>query len=346
MIFPAVATVLGLSTSTLWFAFVLLASVGIVLFLARHGGGSGRPKAAPTARPVATDRARASRQHVCEASCGTAKSDFIQVWEFDAHGAYVVATAPSAAARPVIPGMDRPGDDDASLHVARRRLKSATGARSIEIFPVHDEGRVVGLLVVGWRRHHPPLDEAQKRLLSLLADHLALASERTRLERSARTDDLTGLPNRSALEAELRREMARSARLGVPLALALVDLDDFKILNDTKGHLAGDAALRSAATLWRTHLRDSDLLARLGGDEFAVLLPACPLDEARDVVERMAQQTPEGVSCSVGVTAWTPGEDPDTLVDRADRALYAAKAAGRSRTVAFPDARQRAVTPA
>ena len=67
---------------------------------------------------------------------------------------------------------------------------------------------------------------------------------------------------------------------------------------------------------------------------------------ARDVVERMADRTPDGVSCSVGVTAWTPGESPDTLVDRADRALYAAKAAGRSRTVAFPDARVPAITPA
>jgi diguanylate cyclase (GGDEF)-like protein len=154
----------------------------------------------------------------------------------------------------------------------------------------------------------------------------------SRLEGLARTDPLTGVPNRRVWEEELPRELDRARRMGTGLCLAMIDLDDFKSYNDRFGHQAGDQVLKEAAGAWRAEVRSTDLLARYGGEEFVLLLPACALDDAVRIVERLRTVTPL-VTCSVGLACWDFQEAGAELVARADQALYAAKAGGRNRYV-------------
>ena len=154
----------------------------------------------------------------------------------------------------------------------------------------------------------------------------------SRLEGLARTDPLTGVPNRRVWEEELPRELDRARRMGTGLCLAMIDLDNFKAYNDRHGHQAGDLVLKEAATAWRAEVRSTDLLARYGGEEFVLLLPACALADAVAIVERLRAATPL-VTCSVGLAEWNFQEASADLVERADRALYAAKAEGRNRYV-------------
>jgi diguanylate cyclase (GGDEF)-like protein len=143
--------------------------------------------------------------------------------------------------------------------------------------------------------------------------------------------------NRRAWDDELPRELARSARSGQQLCVVLLDLDHFKDYNDRHGHQAGDRLLKAAAAAWQGRLRKTDLLARYGGEEFAVLLPDCGPANAMEIAERLRTAQPE-VTCSLGVAAWDGREAVTELVARADRALYAAKAAGRDRSCAAPGA--------
>jgi diguanylate cyclase (GGDEF)-like protein/PAS domain S-box-containing protein len=169
-----------------------------------------------------------------------------------------------------------------------------------------------------------------------ISDRKLLEGEReallTRVEGIARTDDLTGLPNRRAWDEEVRREFARSKRLGFGIATAIIDLDNFKAFNDRHGHPAGDQLLREAAAEWRLALRVSDYIARIGGEEFAVLLPGCPPVDADKALARLRNATPGEQTCSAGVAYWDGDESPEGLVSRADQALYEAKRLGRNRT--------------
>jgi diguanylate cyclase (GGDEF)-like protein/PAS domain S-box-containing protein len=170
-----------------------------------------------------------------------------------------------------------------------------------------------------------------------------LEQERLRLleyaQAIARTDPLTGLPNRRALEEELHRELARAQRLRLPLAVALLDLDHFKRFNDEHGHQAGDELLYEVAQRWRPALRTTDFVARYGGEEFGILLPACAPDEAPEIVERIRSALPEGHTCSAGLAIWDGAETGDDVVGRAEGALHEAKRRGRAQTVlaAAPD---------
>ena len=164
-------------------------------------------------------------------------------------------------------------------------------------------------------------------MLWLLAQVGALYREVGRL---ARTDSLTGVPNRRAWDEELPRELARAARSGQPVCVALLDLDHFKQYNDRHGHQAGDRFLKEAAAAWQAVVRKTDTVTRYGGEEFAILLPDCHLDHAMEIAERLRTAQPEG-TCSLGVAQWDGREDVAALVARADRALYAAKDAGRDR---------------
>jgi len=152
-----------------------------------------------------------------------------------------------------------------------------------------------------------------------------------RLRVLADTDALTGLPNRRAWDERLSHHLTLAARLGYPLCVVMMDVDGLKKLNDTRGHAAGDAALRTMAKAGTTVLRGTDVLARLGGDEFALLLPACDLAGARDIAKRLRGAMIEGVTVSGGVASWDGKESAHRLVGRADAALYRAKDLGRDR---------------
>jgi diguanylate cyclase (GGDEF)-like protein/PAS domain S-box-containing protein len=168
---------------------------------------------------------------------------------------------------------------------------------------------------------------------SIQAEREALIDE---IQMLARSDALTGLPNRRALDDQLPRDMARALRAESPLCLAIIDIDRFKLYNDTYGHLAGDAVLRDCASAWDASLRGEDTILRFGGEEFLVVLPNCGALDAVDIVERLRAATPDGQTCSAGLAQWRPGESVDELVARADIALYAAKEAGRDRLKSAP----------
>lgn len=160
-----------------------------------------------------------------------------------------------------------------------------------------------------------------------------VAAEREELLRQvedmARSDALTGLPNRHALNEQLPRELARARRDGSELCLAIIDIDHFKSFNDTHGHLAGDEMLRACAMAWDSAVRGADMLVRFGGEEFLVVLPDCSLEEAGEIVERLRAATPGEQTCSAGLALWDGVESIDELISRADSALYMAKAGGR-----------------
>ncbi|MBA2779488.1 GGDEF domain-containing protein [Billgrantia kenyensis] len=175
----------------------------------------------------------------------------------------------------------------------------------------------------------------------LMIDITEQMAEETRLRRLSDTDDLTGLANRRRLISRLDEEIARSTRHGTPLSLMLIDLDHFKQVNDTWGHLQGDQVLTEFASLSDRLLREEDIIGRLGGEEFAVVLPLTPLVASRPLAERLRAAiaehdfglSPGQLTASIGLAEYRLGEPRDTLIDRADQSLYAAKRQGRNRVV-------------
>lgn len=218
-------------------------------------------------------------------------------------------------------------------------LVATLGLSSVLAEPVRMGDRTTGALVVGWRETISDLDPLVSGFLSLMAVQASMAIERAdladRLEHQALTDPLTDLVNRRGLARELDREMAVASRRGSPLGFALMDLDNFKGYNDAFGHAAGDRLLVRAARAWQAQIRAQDILARYGGEEFVILLPACGIGAASplEVVERVRAATPDEQTASVGVAIWDGREPAHRLAERADAALYAAKAAGRDRVV-------------
>jgi diguanylate cyclase (GGDEF)-like protein/PAS domain S-box-containing protein len=216
------------------------------------------------------------------------------------------------------------------------RLVALLGAGSAYFVPVCDDDEVKAVLALTWAEPQAELRHPLGRLLGLVADEAAVALERAELvvalERQATTDPLTGLPNRRALNDRLTTLLGRGSRRR-RLSVAILDLDRFKVYNDTHGHQAGDRLLRQAAASWQAQLRPTDLLARLGGEEFAILLPDCDVDAAAQIVGRLCSAVGEGQTASAGIVAFDGRESSNRLLARADDALYRAKAAGRDRVI-------------
>lgn len=183
----------------------------------------------------------------------------------------------------------------------------------------------------------------------------ALRAANRRLADQASRDALTGIYNRGYFLEVLEREMARAVRYGDVLSVVMIDLDQFKEINDLHGHAAGDAVLCDVARVLRPHLRDGDVLARYGGDEFCVLLPNTEADSALRVAERLCSAFSDrrygpdeswgitlsgGLATSADLTGPSAGEAPaadttDGILRRADRALYASKAGGGDRVTVW-----------
>lgn len=178
-------------------------------------------------------------------------------------------------------------------------------------------------------------------LAALVNAYMRIINETERqLQESALRDALTGLYNRRHLLTVAEYERTKRARSRQPLSVILVDLDDFKSINDTLGHDAGDAVLKAAAERMRDAVRKQDTVARWGGEEFLILLPDTTADQARDVAERIRcalYETPVthggqqvAMSGSFGVTDHRSDEAIDTTIARADRALYSVKQDGKN----------------
>ena len=177
------------------------------------------------------------------------------------------------------------------------------------------------MLLVSWNTPRAALSEREVELLRLLAAEAAITIQRTdlmaQLQSTARTDALTGLPNRRVWDEDLERELARARRHGGKLCLAMLDLDRFKAFNDQHGHQAGDQLLAAAATAWRPALRATDTLARYGGEEFAVLLPHSDEEGALAVVERLLEVVPLGQTASAGIASLGRQRDAPPSCSRA-----------------------------
>lgn len=171
---------------------------------------------------------------------------------------------------------------------------------------------------------------------------LDMLRERLHLEQKlARTDALTGILNSRAFVEHMGYIIALSQRDGAPITLAYIDLDDFKQINDTRGHSAGDKVLRIVGHTLRTSIRRTDAVARLGGDEFALLLPVTNQEAARTLIGKIKLRLTEAlalhsfpVGCSIGaVTFREPPASPDEAIRIADRVMYQAKSQGKNAIV-------------
>jgi len=180
----------------------------------------------------------------------------------------------------------------------------------------------------------------------LLAAELRIAELEKALAEArevACTDPLTGALNRRGFEKACQRELARTRRSGASLALAHIDLDNFKQLNDSLGHQAGDKALIYLVDVLHKSMRPSDVLCRFGGEEFVLMFPETDLDEAiaatsrflRDFAAQPIPGTPCVMTFSAGVAAPRLDESIDEVIARADAATYAAKHAGKNRVIAI-----------
>lgn len=189
--------------------------------------------------------------------------------------------------------------------------------------------------------------EDHLRVFGTIADQAAVALENTRLYELATVDGLTGLLVRRHFDERLREEWQRTRRYGGEFTLGILDLDDFKRLNDTYGHQIGDAVLREAARAVQRNMRGADLAGRFGGEEFSVLLPRTKVDEALGVAQRIREEVaalrmsagaplPE-VTVSIGLAGYPASGEAELseLIAHADSALYSAKHAGKNRVVVW-----------
>lgn len=186
------------------------------------------------------------------------------------------------------------------------------------------------------RLHNVELARAYAELAEL---HQRLEQQAARLERLSRTDDLTSLPNRRSFDERLEIELQRAHRTETLVSVLMVDLDDFKLINDTYSHVVGDAVLRTTGQALSDCMREVDLCARIGGEEFVVLLPETDSQGALVVGQKIIDRVTElnqkvrgvAVTASVGVATLEPTDDKESLVARADANLYQAKRAGKNR---------------
>ncbi|MCK5688182.1 GGDEF domain-containing protein [Myxococcota bacterium] len=205
---------------------------------------------------------------------------------------------------------------------------------------IYDE--VVGCISVQSEARHAYSSD-HLRVLATIADQAAVALENARLYELATVDGLSGLLVRRYFDQRLREEWERAKRYDTEFCLAILDLDDFKVINDTYGHPTGDKALRAAATIIRENMRGVDLAARWGGEEFAFLLPRTPQEEGLVVAERIRTQiaalvidsdnTQIRFTASFGMVSFPDplAHSPEALLERADQALYLAKHKGKNR---------------
>jgi diguanylate cyclase len=195
------------------------------------------------------------------------------------------------------------------------------------------------------KTHHDLVDklvETKRYLRMIETDSRKLSDELTRVRMLSMTDELTELPNRRAFLRRLEDEVGRTRRYGFRLALVMLDLDHFKTINDKFGHAGGDAVLRTYSSEILTVFRQHDLVARFGGEEFAVLLPNTDEHGAQAALNKVRKQVSE-TKCflddkeiplptfSAGLTMFVKGDDQESLIQRADDALYTAKRLGRNR---------------
>ncbi len=219
------------------------------------------------------------------------------------------------------------------------RLAAAGGADCALLLPLGVRGEVDAVIVLA-RRGLEVFDGHALQRASVLIDQAAIGLALLRARAEAGTDGVTGCMNHRAMRRRLREEIGRAARADGRLACLLLDLDDFKLVNDRHGHPAGDALLREVARALMGEVRAFDRVARYGGDEFVVILPNADLESAAQAAARALQRlaaipsvdrAQAGVRASVGVAQWFPAMTAEELLEACDEALLRSKRAGKGR---------------
>ena len=230
----------------------------------------------------------------------------------------------------------------------RMRVLTREGARTVVVVPIRAGEESLGVVTLAMRRLHEPSSE-ELVVLETMANHLGIVLQKTRLQEQlshqALYDGLTGVANRTLLNELLNQALRESERSRTCIAALFIDLDDFKSINDSLGHAAGDRVLVEVSRRLSAVIRAGDTVSRLGGDEFAFLLRSpCDLASASEVARRVieALRTPLDVSghvvqvnASVGVAVSVPGDTGESLLHSADLAMFDAKGTGGARTSVF-----------
>jgi len=221
--------------------------------------------------------------------------------------------------------------------------------------PIMIDRKCAGVVNVSGKRSGEPFDEEDLNFLETLANHAAIAIRNASIHQHAQlmavTDGLTGLFNHRFFQERLKEEIERSRRYGQRgMCLLMIDIDDFKALNDKYGHLMGDQALKEISKILKSASRLSDVVARYGGEEFTVILPETDKEMSMAFAERLRSQVEshsfsldnlkikEKVTMSIGISHF-PGDagSPSQLIDRADKALYLAKQSGKNQVLLYQE---------
>lgn len=247
-------------------------------------------------------------------------------------------------------------DQLASFSESTSSYHDKIASNAVKIGQARDITEIGGLLDEVMRDTRVIQEEARRSRDELQAarDQANLAEQRIaelqhELEEASRLmrhDQLTGALNRRGLEETFEKESARALRRKVSLCVALLDIDNFKKLNDTYGHQTGDDALIHLINIIRQNLRPNDVVARLGGEEFIILYPESDLEQSAAALVRLQRELTKAyfladeqkilITFSAGVSPWTSGEPMDEVIERADKAMYEAKQAGRNKVVSKP----------
>lgn len=256
-----------------------------------------------------------------------------ELWE-----ALSAAQAAAARYQAAFEAMRRALALDDRLRRERAVLQAATTVERRAAERAQREAEIARANELALRETLTRLEATQRELERANNDKDTLLAE---LHRQTREDSLTGLLNRRALDTELERECTRAGRYTRPLALALLDIDNFKRINDNHSHAAGDAVLVTIARCLRDARRQSDVVARLGGEEMVMLLPETTAEQAMAVCEGLrgrisaidwaAHGVPTRVTASIGIAVFRDNDTGAAMLQRADAAMYAAKRAGKDR---------------
>ena len=284
----------------------------------------------------------ADEVHVHHLARGSADEDLTAVYMFDGHGrvSYLV---PRSERPPGVSWVASTRDtyviaDGSELSRSMPRLLDSGIVRGALLLPMSLGGEVVAVVMLV-RRDSEPFEESSMQLALPLVDQAASALALLRARTEAGTDAVAGCMNHRAMRRRLDEEIDRAARAGSPLSCMLIDLDDFKLVNDRYGHQAGDAVLREVVHALVGEFRAFDRVARYGGDEFVVILPNADVRSAGIAASRALErlrsvsglESGEGIPVSIGVAQWRSPMTTDDLLMACDAALLRAKREGKGR---------------
>jgi diguanylate cyclase (GGDEF)-like protein len=217
--------------------------------------------------------------------------------------------------------------------------------RSIACIPMIVYNEVIGVINVTNKKNGKEFTGQDIKMLKAVADQAAVAVNKAQLYDMAVTDSLTGLYVRRYFMVKLQEEIHRAERYDKILSVIMADLDQFKNINDTYGHDAGDRALEAISHFLQKNIRDVDTVARYGGEEFVMLIPDAEKEAAYNLAERVREELAKvnldnlpPITISLGIASYpVDGKDIDELIKKADAALYAAKKAGRDKSVKYSE---------